>query len=132
MAIPGVTVVDPELLRKTARSATTSQPMDMTRATAMRLGGSIGGLTGSLAVGAAFVVAEKLIAKNASGPDPMRPGSPSDAASFSARVAAADSALAPTPPPAPIADGSAEEADGPQGPEPPWPNAPWPETEDPV
>lgn len=131
MAIPGVTVIDPEVLRKGARSTGGGPGTDMSRATAMRLGGSVGGLTGSLAVGAAFIVAEKMKARNAPTPDPAQVGKPSEAASFAASVAAADRALAPTQPPTAPADGATEDATGPQGPEPPWPDTPWPESENP-
>jgi hypothetical protein len=94
LAIPGVTVVDPELLRMSAAQAPVKPANDMSRAIAMRVGGSIGGIAGTLAVGAAFKAADKLSAKAARASSESVGGGET-AASFEARLAEADRTLAP-------------------------------------
>lgn len=108
LAIPGVTVVDPELLRKRAARTPGGDP---TRAVAMRMGGSVGGVVGSLAVGAAFLAAEKLSARGDTPPNPEDIGKPGETAmTLEARVSDLDRALAPqVEPAAPVEPGDASE-----------------------
>jgi hypothetical protein len=94
LAIPGVTVVDPELLRMSAAQTPVKPANDTSRTIAMRVGGSIGGIAGTLAVGAAFKAADKLSAKAARASSDSVGGGET-AASFEARLAEADRTLAP-------------------------------------